>query len=100
MISRKPRDFQCNPLAAKPPHPRGCERPLRVETAIRERGSSRYVVVNAKVLLDSADALQEVIDFFREARDVLGSDFKCVDSNTDVFELGLNVCKPFAHLIA
>jgi hypothetical protein len=32
--------------------------------------------VNAKVLLDSAYALQEVIDFFREARDVLGSDFK------------------------
>ena len=38
--------------------------------------SSRNVVVNAKVLLDSAYALQEVIDFFREARDVLGSDFK------------------------
>jgi hypothetical protein len=46
-------------------------------------------VVYAKVLLDSADALQEVIDFFREARDVLGSDFKCVDPKT-----GLNVCKP------
>jgi hypothetical protein len=64
------------------------------------RGVNRYVVVNAKVLLDSADALQEVIDFFREARDVLGSDFKCVDPKTDVFELGLNVCKPFAHLNA
>jgi hypothetical protein len=33
-------------------------------------------VVNAKVLLDSAYALQEVIDFLREARDVLNSDFK------------------------
>jgi hypothetical protein len=80
--------------------------PARVRTTASGRnghsgeGSSRYVVVNAKVLLDSADALQEVIDFFREARDVLGSDFKCVDPKTDVFELGLNVCKPFAHLNA
>jgi len=28
------------------------------------KGLSRYVVVNAKVFLDSADAPQEVIDFF------------------------------------
>jgi hypothetical protein len=76
------------------------ERPLWVGNRHSAEVSSRYVVVNAKVLLDSADALQEVIDFFREARDVLGSDFKCVDPKTDVFELGLNVCKPFAHLNA
>ena len=31
------------------------------------------VVVNAKVLLHSADALQKVIDLFREACSVLGS---------------------------
>jgi hypothetical protein len=37
VISRKPRDFQCNPLAsaAKPPRPRGCERPLRVDCGHR-----------------------------------------------------------------
>ena len=29
------------------------------------------LMLNAKVLLDRADALQEVIDFFREARNVL-----------------------------
>jgi hypothetical protein len=55
-------------------------------------------VVNAKVLLDSADALQEVIDFFREAREVPGSDFECVEPKTHVFELGLNICESFAHL--
>jgi hypothetical protein len=63
------------------------ERPLWVEKGHSGEGSSRYVVVNAKVLLDSADALQEVIDFFREARDVPGSDFKCVEPKTDVFNL-------------
>jgi hypothetical protein len=68
--------------------------------AIRERGSGRYVVVNAKALLDSADALQEVIDFLREARNVLGSGFKRVEPKTDVFEFDLNVCEPFAHLNA
>ena len=55
-------------------------------------------MVNAKVLLDSADLLQEVIHFFREARNVLGSDFKPVEPKADVFEFGLNVCEPFAHL--
>jgi len=35
-------------------------------------GSSRDIVVYAKALLDRADALQEVIDFFWHARDVLG----------------------------
>jgi hypothetical protein len=39
------------------------DRPLRVEKGHSGEGSSRYVV-NAKVLRDSADALQEVIDFF------------------------------------
>jgi hypothetical protein len=57
-------------------------------------------VVNAKMLLDRADALQEVIDFFREARDVPGSDFECVEPKTDVFELFLNICESFAHLDA
>jgi hypothetical protein len=52
------------------------DRPLWVDNRHSAEGSSRYIVGNAKVLLDSADALQEVIDFFREARDVLGSDFK------------------------
>ena len=44
------------------------DRPLRVDSRHSAEGSSRYIVGNAKVLLDSADALQEVIDFFREAR--------------------------------
>jgi hypothetical protein len=57
-------------------------------------------VVNAKVLLDSADALQEVIDFFREARNVLGSDFKRVEPKADVSKLGLNVCEAFARISA
>jgi hypothetical protein len=39
-------------------------RPLWVDNGHSAEGSSRYVVVNAKVLLDRADALQEVIDFF------------------------------------
>jgi hypothetical protein len=56
--------------------------------------------MNAKVLLDSADALQEVIDFLREARNVLGSDFKRVEPKADGFEFGLNVCEPFAHVNA
>src|ERR1700688_538251 len=42
------------------------ERPLQVGSGYSTKGSSRYVVVNAKVL-DSADALQEVIDFLRVA---------------------------------
>ena len=56
--------------------------------------------MNAKVPLDSADALQEVIDLFREARNVLSSDFECVEPKTDVLELGLNICESFAHLDA
>jgi hypothetical protein len=47
-------------------------------------GLSRYVVVKAKVLLDSADGLQEVIDFFRKARNVLCSDFKRVEPKANV----------------
>jgi hypothetical protein len=43
------------------------ERRLWFEKGHSGERSSRYVVVNAKVLLDSADALQEVIDLFREA---------------------------------
>jgi hypothetical protein len=43
----------------------GChERLLRGENGHSAEGLSRYVVVNAKVFLDSADAPQEVIDFF------------------------------------
>jgi hypothetical protein len=76
------------------------ERPLGVGSGHSAEGSSRYVVVNAKVLLDSADALQEVIDFFRETRNVPGSDFECVEPKTDVFELGLNICESIAHLDA
>ena len=48
--------------------------------------------MNAKVLLDSADALQEVTDFFREAQNVLGRDFKRAGPKADVSELDLNVC--------
>ena len=40
------------------------ERPKKVGSGHSAKGLSRYVVVNAKVFLDSADAPQEVIDFF------------------------------------
>ena len=83
------------------PHtePRQAERPQWVGSGHSAKGSSRYVMVNAKVFLDSTDA-HEVIDFFREARNIPRSDFKRVEPKTDVFELGLNVCEPIAHLNA
>jgi hypothetical protein len=40
------------------------ERRLWVGSGHSAKGLSRYVVVNTKVFLDSADAPQEVIDFF------------------------------------
>ena len=76
------------------------DQPLRVDSRQSAEGSSRYIVGNAKVLLDSADALQEVIDFFREARNVLGGDFKRVEPKADVSVLDLNIREPFAHLSA
>ena len=50
--------------------------------------------MNAQVHLDSADALQEVIDFFRDARNVLGRDLMCAEPKADVSKLGLNVSNP------
>ena len=70
------------------------ELPLPAGNGHSAEGSRRYVVVNAKMLLDSADTLQEVIDFFRETRDVRGSDFKRAELKANVSELGLNVCEP------
>ena len=72
----------------------------RPEKGHSGKGLSRYVEVNAKVLLDSADALQEVIDFLREARNVLGGVFMRVEPKADVSVLDLNVREPFAHLNA
>jgi hypothetical protein len=54
--------------------------------------SSRNIVVNAKVLLDSADALQEVIDFLFRAATSSASSRRRMSLSS------LNICESFAHL--
>jgi hypothetical protein len=50
--------------------------------------------LQAEVLFDRAHALKEMIDFLREAGDILGSFFERIQPLMNILEFGLDVREP------